>query len=568
MDSSLDSEDGSFHDPKHFDAHDGRYYPNTKLRRAEHLKRRLVCVGREEDLGAEVPLVHSSINESVLKFHDKVTFYENLNEEIAYLVSCYDSAKAISLKAFFIDEAHITCEWLIDMVEADMLLMFRSSDVNIEDLKKQRDSINGIRNELHGLLMHPAFSSRNMTPNRILRLSDDFNEWTPWQDANFNALMKDYSNHCDSGQWWESPECRMQNPSEKTERYCTYESSIVFIYNSEREKHKKPVEAVESKEVFKKYRHELKNDPTFVAFLESKGKGATAKTKRIRRGEEEKARPKTQPATRNIAHVKEDAEAVLERRGSLAKKTRSTSLASLFNKKKKNTTTTAKVTKRKSAGDLLPAHPGLELKQAMITGDDRNDRRESTLTTNPDPPPPSPANKRSKTKKKKLSKTKVSSRSLCNFLKIAGCGEESVLLSPPLMLPTPASRDPAPMIKTSTDALTPERRSRGKDKKKSHLSSTRSLSCPLVGHGSLPLPPLTEEREEEEEEKEEKKEKSKRSKTLPFAKSKRSSVSTLKAMAKLPSEVASLSKKKNSSAFGNLLGMSSKTKAVKALTYK
>ena len=238
------------------------------LKRVETIKRRLVCVGREDDLGADVPLVHSSINKTVLEHHDRITFYEALNKEIAFLVSCYDKAKAISLKAFFIDEAHVTCEWLIDAMENDVLLALRASEVNLEGLNVQRESINGIRDELYGLLLHPAFSSTNMTPTRILRLSDDVDDWTPWQAANFNVLMKEYSDRCDDDEF-----------NESNVRHTTRDASIVFIYNKEREQHRKPVkECVKLNAVVKKYSVELKNDPIFVAYFEEKRVGAVAKT--------------------------------------------------------------------------------------------------------------------------------------------------------------------------------------------------------------------------------------------------------------------------------------------------
>ena len=494
--------DKSWH--RHVDDHfvGGEEYRRNacaRLRRADHLKGRLVNVGNEERLGKNIPLIHTTLDESVLSNHDRVTFYETLNEEVAYFVSCYERAKPISLKSFFMDEAHATSEWLVAMIEYDILMKFLHSNINLEDIRKQRDSINAIRNELHAVMHHPCFSSRNMTPTRILRLSEKHETWTKWQHASFSGVMKEYSRQCHD------------NSEDRRTLYCTYESSIVFIYNEERERHKKPVEPISDlKSVCKKYARELKNDPAFLEYVQGKAndrdkrndsvsdskRRLEEKKKEEEEEEEEEKRKRVRSMEIQRARIEEERRRLSERSSKRPKSI----LSSLSKKTKK---------KKKKDGKRGKEENGKRASSSNEFDSLLRERTHSKKTT--PPPPPSPSLERSLAttttttttteesatndseenervnKKKKRKRKSSSSAAIEEFLKYEALRNDAVN---------------RPLLKNSSNASEAEISAK-KTKKKSggvlkfFRGSSSSRNADIMG----PLVEAGEEREEEEEKK-------------------------------------------------------------------
>lgn len=272
--------------------------------RLEIIKNRLVCTGREEELGSKIPLTLSTVNKEDITLTNRVQKYESLNKEIAYWVSCYKEAKPISLKAFFIEEAHLTSEWLMSEIDNDFFSGFTTSNLNREELKIQQESINNIRDELYSLLLHPAFSSVNMVPVRILRLPSDRKRWTPWQTANFDMLLDVYSHHFDD---------HGTNDDYDSIR-STFDSSIVFIYDEKREKHRKPINReLPLETVIIKYKGILQKDPTFLKFFDKTTPKKTESVKKTIKREfpEETFRRKNDNIANDIENEKEREEYVV-----------------------------------------------------------------------------------------------------------------------------------------------------------------------------------------------------------------------------------------------------------------
>lgn len=234
---------------------------------------RLVCCFNKQGLDKEIPVLHYTLNSTYMGLFSmsRMEFYEQLNSEIAYFSKLYENTKYIGLKAFYINEAHLSCEWLCKLIEEDDLFFVKSisSDkINKEAIIEQRDSINAIRNEIYTLLLHPAFSCPSVTPMRILRLPRTKSLWSSWQTELYTKTMNVYMKICKKSVHRDSPFNISIDDIVPQDIYCTSLNIIIFIYDDvEREQCKKPISIIKPlSKITKKYKLELKEDPYFVAF--------------------------------------------------------------------------------------------------------------------------------------------------------------------------------------------------------------------------------------------------------------------------------------------------------------
>lgn len=113
-------------------------------------KIKLYCPYRSETLGENISLFYNNVEGPPPdNIKDRAIFYNKLYDEVLLYINNQFRAKPISLRAFFINEAFLSCRWLMELMEQDSFLTRQvmtlhekwtnSSCDNSHELKSEHD---------------------------------------------------------------------------------------------------------------------------------------------------------------------------------------------------------------------------------------------------------------------------------------------------------------------------------------------------------------------------------------------------------------------------------------------